>query len=181
MPRHPPQRRLVPDGERGPECIDVDVVEKRGEPFLLPCFAACSTRSSAWVTRARLCDRVCFADPRSPWFPALAPPTPPPVARLCSSASSLLFGDQTSLDRSSAATVPHLPATDHATRGPMVDPEISGSRTRSFRTCQGLRPRRVGRALALARPSVSPSVKPKFSFENCARGCFDSMIWRSGF
>ena len=34
-----------------------------------------------------------------------------------------------------------------------------GSRTRSFRTCQGLRPRRVGRALAIARPSVLPSVK----------------------
>src|SRR5271168_636915 len=34
-----------------------------------------------------------------------------------------------------------------------------GSRTRNFRTCQGLRPRRVGRALAVARPAVLPSDK----------------------
>jgi hypothetical protein len=32
-----------------------------------------------------------------------------------------------------------------------------GSRTRSVHTCQGLRPRRAGRALAVERPSVSPS------------------------
>jgi len=54
-----------------------------------------------------------FAGPHSPWSPALAPPTPRPVARLCSSASSLLCRSQTSLDRASAATAPHLPATDH--------------------------------------------------------------------
>ena len=34
-----------------------------------------------------------------------------------------------------------------------------GSRPRNFRTCQGLRPRRVGRALAVARPVVLPSDK----------------------
>ena len=34
-----------------------------------------------------------------------------------------------------------------------------GSRSRNFRTCQGLRPRRVGRALAVARPAVLPSDK----------------------
>ena len=32
-----------------------------------------------------------------------------------------------------------------------------GSRTRSVRACQGLRPRRVARALAMARPCVLPS------------------------
>ena len=58
---------------------------------------------------------ACFADPRSPWSPALAPPAPPPVARLCSSASSLLCRSQISLGRASAATAPHLPATDHPT------------------------------------------------------------------
>src|SRR6202022_897930 len=69
---------------------------------------------------------ACFADPRSPWSPALAPPAPPPVARLCSSASSLLCRSQTSLGRASAATAPHLPATDHPTpTRPMADPEIS--------------------------------------------------------
>src|SRR5713101_6237851 len=34
-----------------------------------------------------------------------------------------------------------------------------GSRTRSVRTCQGLRPRRVRRALAITRPAILPSVK----------------------
>ena len=38
-----------------------------------------------------------------------------------------------------------------------------GSHTRSVRTCQGLRPRRAGRALALACPSVLPSTVSKAS------------------
>src|SRR5208282_3116055 len=59
---------------------------------------------------------ACFADPRSPRSPALAPPAPRPVARLCSSASRLLCRSLTSLDRASAATAPHLPTTDHATQ-----------------------------------------------------------------
>src|SRR5438270_8220056 len=89
---------------------------------------------------------VCFAVPRSPWSPALAPPAPPPVARLCSSASLLLCRSQTSLGRASAATAPHLPATDHPTpTGPWPIQRSPGSRTRSVRTCQGLRPRRVRR------------------------------------
>src|ERR1700739_1061614 len=47
-----------------------------------------------------------------------------PLSR--SSASSLLCRSQTSLDRSSAASAPHLPATDHpATTAPMSHPEIS--------------------------------------------------------
>ena len=36
-------------------------------------------------------------------------------------------------------------------------PRSPGSRTKSVRTCQGLGPRRVGRGLALSRPSVLPS------------------------
>src|SRR5271155_984502 len=93
---------------------------------------------------------ACFADPRSPWSPALAPPAPPPVARLCSSASQLLCRSLTSLDRASAATAPHLPATDHpAPQGLWPIQRSPGSRARSVHTCQGLRPRRVGRALAL--------------------------------
>jgi hypothetical protein len=56
---------------------------------------------------------ACFADPRSPWSPALAPPAPQPVARLCSSASRLLCRSLTSLGRASAATAPHLPVADH--------------------------------------------------------------------
>src|SRR5208337_5338063 len=38
------------------------------------------------------------------------------------------------------------------------NPRPPGSRTKSFHTCQGLRPRRAGRPLALTRPSMSPSV-----------------------
>jgi len=34
---------------------------------------------------------ACFAGPRFPWPPPLAPPAPSPVARLCSSASQLLW------------------------------------------------------------------------------------------
>src|SRR5271166_3817453 len=41
---------------------------------------------------------------------------------------------------------------------PWPDMRSPGSRTRSVRTCQGLRPRRAGRALAMAHPSVLPSV-----------------------
>ncbi|MDT7812181.1 MAG: hypothetical protein QOJ42_2097, partial [Acidobacteriaceae bacterium] len=38
------------------------------------------------------------------------------------------------------------------------NPRSPDSRTKSVHTCQGLRPRRVGRALALTHPSISPSV-----------------------
>ena len=38
------------------------------------------------------------------------------------------------------------------------NPRPPGSRAKSFHTCQGLRPRRAGRALAITRPSMSPSV-----------------------
>src|SRR4029450_7766083 len=54
----------------------------------------------------------CFADAHSPRPPPLAPPTPQPVARPCSSASQLLWRGQTSHDRTSSATAPRLPDTD---------------------------------------------------------------------
>jgi hypothetical protein len=38
------------------------------------------------------------------------------------------------------------------------NPRSPDSRTKSVHTCQGLRPRRVGRALALTHPSMLPSV-----------------------
>ena len=38
------------------------------------------------------------------------------------------------------------------------NPRPPGSRAKSFHTCQGLRPRRAGRTLAMTRPSVLPSV-----------------------
>src|SRR5712671_5571003 len=91
--------------ERRPERIDTDMVEERGELLLLP--LPCGSPYAA--------QRLGHASP-----------APRPVARLCSSASSLLCRSQTSLGRASAATAPHLPATDHPTpTRPMADPEIS--------------------------------------------------------
>src|SRR5262249_44005702 len=52
---------------------------------------------------------ACFAGSHSPRPPHLAPPTPQPVARLCSSASQLLLRSLTSHVRSSSATAPRLP------------------------------------------------------------------------
>ena len=43
------------------------------------------------------------------------------------------------------------------------NPRPPGSRAKSFHTCQGLRPRRAGRTLAITRPSVLPSVLSKTS------------------
>src|SRR5262245_2783479 len=50
-----------------------------------------------------------LAGSHSPRPPHLAPPTPQPVARLCSSASQLLLRSLTSHVRSSSATAPRLP------------------------------------------------------------------------
>src|SRR5262249_34999157 len=52
---------------------------------------------------------ACFAGSHSLRPPHLAPPTPQPVARLCSSASQLLLRSLTSHVRSSSATAPRLP------------------------------------------------------------------------
>ncbi len=101
----------------------------------------------------------CFADAHSPRPPPLAPPTPQPVARPCSSASQLLWRGQTSHDRTSSATAPRLSRHGpvHAYACGAGRPRSPGSRARSVRACQVLRPRRVGRALALACPDVLPS------------------------
>jgi len=107
-----------------------------GKPLIDQLGLAIAPSSCAWQLRARgpapgsldpgSASGACFVGPRFPWSPALAPPTPPPVARLCSSASSLPCRSQTSLDRASAASAPRLPATDYpATTAPMPDPEIS--------------------------------------------------------
>src|SRR5262245_14829723 len=55
---------------------------------------------------------ACVAGSHSPWPPPLAPPAPRPVARLCSSASQLLWQSLTSRDRASSATAPRLPDAD---------------------------------------------------------------------
>ena len=71
------------------------------------------TRSNVWDTWRRFCARrLCDGRSRSPWPSPFAPPAPPPGARLCSSASSLLWLGLTSRVRASSATAPHLPDAD---------------------------------------------------------------------
>ena len=55
---------------------------------------------------------TCFAGSRSSRSPPFAPPTPPPVARLCSLASLLLWQSQISWVRTSSASAPRLPDAD---------------------------------------------------------------------
>src|SRR6516225_8319704 len=81
-----------------------------GEAFPFLRFAVCAP---ARVTRLPGSESgACFAGSHSPWPPPLAPPAPRPVARLCSSASQLLWQSLTSRDRASSATAPRLPDAD---------------------------------------------------------------------
>jgi len=141
-----------------------------GKPLIDQLGLAIAPSSCAWQLRARgpapgsldpgSASGACFVGPRFPWSPALAPPTPPPVARLCSSASSLPCRSRTSLDRASAASAPAFPLRTIRPQQHLCPIQRSpGSRARSVRTCQGLRPRRVWRALAMTHPPVLPSVK----------------------
>ena len=116
--------------------------------------------NDGWGNRLRSAsDRfgACFADPHSPWSLPFAPPPPPPVARLCSATSQLLWQSQTSPDRASAATAPRLAVADRLPRGAFGQPRPPGSRARSVRACQVLRPRRVTQALAMTLLSMLPS------------------------
>ena len=106
------------------------------------------------VTRYRGSESVaCAVVPRFPWSRPFAPPTPQPVARPCSQASSLVWPSLTSPARTSSATAPRLP---DAGRRPILAPtvrlEISrfprkerahmpGSTTAPdrLRTCDGVR------------------------------------------
>src|SRR5947209_14517687 len=101
----------------------------------------------------------------SPWSPPLAPPAPQRIAPPCSSASRLLWRSQTSHGRTSSASVPRLPdAGQSRTRYQRCWSAVGppGSRTRSFCTCRGLRPRRVVQALAIGAP-----VRMAFHIRNC--------------
>ena len=55
--------------------------------------------------------------------------------------------------------VTSLLRTSRPQQGPWPIQRSPGSRTRRVRTCQGLRPRRVRRALAITRPPILPSVE----------------------
>src|SRR5262245_44169414 len=70
-----------------------------------------SRTAGAPLTDAATCPGMTslLAGSHSPRPPHLAPPTPQPVARLCSSVSQLLLRSLTSHVRSSSATAPRLP------------------------------------------------------------------------
>ncbi len=100
---------------------------------------------------------ACRPGSRSPRPPPFAPLAPPRIAPLCSPASALLWRGLTSLHRASSASAHRLPDADQigSRRWPTKRPP--GSRARRVRTCQGLRPRRADRMLALTHTIVLPS------------------------
>jgi len=123
------------------------------------CLAACRTRSSACDTLTRSCARrvLCWSA-----FPLV------PVLGSTGSATdrSALFVGFPATTTESDFSGPCITGYDFSSSrcGPAVsirrpNPRSPGSRAKSISTCQGLRPRRVGRALALTRPSMLPSVK----------------------
>src|SRR6266850_3334051 len=120
--------------ERQPQQIDADMVEERGEPFLLPfpCGLPYAVQRLCHALPVLRPERVLPARgfPRPPPF---APPAPLPVARLCSSVSSLLWRGLTSRARTSSATAPRLPDADQTACSPLVGRGISQVPTCSLR------------------------------------------------
>ena len=100
---------------------------------------------------------ACFAGSHSPWPPPFAPPAPQPVARLCSSASSLLWRSLTSLARSPLATAPRLPNADQMATLPLVRPGISRFPPKELRHMPGSSTPPSRQTLAIARLVVLPS------------------------
>ena len=145
--------------ERRPEQIDADMVEERGELFLLPlpcdlpyaiqrlghaCPVLCPAR--ALLVRVPLGPR--------PWLHRLRRRSPGFVRRL----RTLLWRGLTSRIVHHRLRLLAFPMRTGSRAGGLWPIARSpGSRARSVRTCQGLRPRRAGRALAITRPSVLPS------------------------
>ena len=98
---------------------------------------------------------TCFAGPRSPRSPSLAPPAPQRIALLCSSASCYYDGSVFS-GSCIIGYVPRLPDRSSLIL-PRSNPRPLGSRAKSFHTARvSTTPGRV--ALATTRPSMLPSV-----------------------
>ena len=115
-------------------------------------------RSSACGTLSRFCARhvLCwFAFPPVPALRSTGSATSCPalfagfVATIAESdfSGSCIIGFDSSSSRCGPTLIPRWP-----------NPRSPDSRTKSVHTCQGLRPRRVGRALAMTPPSMLPSV-----------------------
>ena len=123
-----------------------------------PCLAALRTRSSACDTLSRFCARHVLY-----WFAFL----PVPALRSTNSATGCpalfaCFVATTAESDFSGSCITGY-GSSPSRCGPAVsirrpNPRPPGSRAKSFRTCQGLRPRRVGQMLAMTHLSVLPSV-----------------------
>src|SRR5271166_3299195 len=151
-------RRHASSRKRRSQHGDVDMVQERGELLLLPVPCGLPNVSSACDTLSRSCARrvLCWST-----FPLV------PVLGSTDSAAdrSALFVSFAATTTESDFSGPCIGGYDSSSsrRGPAAslrrpNPRPPGSRTKSFHTCQGLRPRRAGRPLALTRSSMSPSV-----------------------
>src|SRR5246127_4219628 len=146
--------------ERHPQAVDADVVEECGEPLLLPLPCGlpyalqrlCHALPSLCPVRALL-GRVPLG-PR-PWLRRLRSRLPGFVRWLRS-----YYGGVRLLmlvhHRLRLLAFPTRASATRLWRWPTL--RSPGSRAKSVRTCQCLRPRRAVWALALSRPSVLPSV-----------------------
>src|SRR5271166_1369133 len=161
LPRHAidARSRLALERQVGfPELIAIDVVQERGEPFLLlqPCALPYAFQAVGRAVPARCPGRAVLLrvllGPR-PWLHELLRRSPGLVRSLHSDSWRSL----TPRPRASSASARRLPDADCSPPGLTRGSRSPGFRSRSFRTCQGLRPRRTGRALALARTPVLPS------------------------
>ena len=161
LPRHPVHSgsRLRLQPEIGlPQQINVDMVEQRGEPLFLVQFRgppytlqsvghACPARCPARVGLGRVPLGPC------PWLPALRRRLPASVRAVLSYYDRIrllvVVHHRLRLD-AFPMRASRLTGRWSATRSP-------GSRTRSVRTCQGLRPRGVVERLAMTPPAMLPS------------------------
>ena len=138
-----------------------------GENFsFFLCLATCRTRSSACDTRSRPCVRCGRSPARVPLGPhpwlrrILRRRLPGFVRRLLLWRGQTSHGPRITGDRS---LPPRCGPAQHVYARCWSTVRPPGSRTKSVRTCQVLRPRRAGRALALTCPSVLPSATRKAS------------------
>ena len=136
-------------------------MEERGEPLLLPQPSRLAVRDPAPVSRVPgSASGACFAVSRSPRPPPFAPPTPPrPNAALFAGFIATMAGS----DFSRPCIIGFGSSPSRCGPRPLVaarpGARSPGSRARSVHACQGLRPRRAGPPLAMARRTVLPSTQ----------------------
>ena len=146
--------------ERRLQGIDIDVVEKRGEPLLLslPCCLSYAVQRLGHANPALRPVRALLAHvplgPR-PWLHRLRSRLPGLVRRL----RRYYAGVRLLWIVHQRLRLLAFPPRTISPEGLWPIQRSPGSRTRSVRTCQGLRPRQVRRPLAITRPPILPSVK----------------------